>query len=160
MYGQMVHGSGAVASSQYYETRPEISSASQNSARHDFAQVGGTEDPEQAALLDVATDAIVVQDLNNHILYWNQGAERLYGWKTDEAKGLNALELLYKKSFIEPTRCFVSVAKEGSWQGELHQITKSGKQIIVSSRWTLVRDQAEQPKSILTVNTDITAKKT
>jgi len=114
---------------------------------------------EQAALLDVATDAIVVQDLNNHILYWNQGAERLYGWKTDEAKGLNALELLYKKALSNRQDVFVSVAKEGSWQGELHQITKSGKQIIVSSRWTLVRDQAEQPKSILTVNTDITAKK-
>ena len=113
---------------------------------------------EQAALLDVATDAILVQDLNNRILYWNQGAERLYGWKADEAKGLNVLELLYKDS---PHRedVLVSVTLKGSWQGELHQITKSGKQIIVSSRWTLVRDQAEQPTSILTVNTDITANK-
>jgi len=113
---------------------------------------------EQAALLDVATDAILVQDLNNRILYWNQGAELIYGWKADEAKGLNVLELLYKDS---PHRedVLVSVTLKGSWQGELHQITKSGKQIIVSSRWTLVRDQAEQPTSILTVNTDITANK-
>jgi len=113
---------------------------------------------EQAALLDVATDAILVQDLNHHILYWNQGAERVYGWKADEAKGLNVLELLYKDS---PHRedALVSVALDGSWQGELHQITKSGQQIIVESRWTLVRDPAEQPTSILIVNTDITAKK-
>ncbi len=113
---------------------------------------------EQAALLDVATDAILVQDLNHNILYWNQGAERIYGWKADEAFGLNALELLYKDS---PNRedALVSVTKDGSWQGELHQVTSSGQQIIVSSRWTLVRDQAEQPISILSVNTDITAKK-
>ena len=113
---------------------------------------------EQAALLDVATDAIIVQDLNNNILYWNQGAERIYGWKADEAKGLNALELLYKDS-PNLEDALVSVTLEGSWQGELHQLTSSGQQIIVSSRWTLVRDQAEQPTSILSVNTDITAKK-
>lgn len=113
---------------------------------------------EQAALLDIATDAILVQDLNNRILYWNQGAERLYGWTADEAKGLNASEILYKDSPSQED-ALVTVAKEGSWQGELHQVTKSGKQIILSSRWTLVRDEAEQPASVLIVNTDITANK-
>lgn len=114
---------------------------------------------EQAALLDVATDAILVQDLNNRILYWNHGAERLYGWKADEAKGLNVLELLDKETSPHREDALVSVAKDGSWQGELRCITKSGQQITVSSRWTLVRDQAEQPTSILIVNTDITAHK-
>ena len=115
---------------------------------------------EQAALLDVATDAILVQDLNNRILYWNQGAERLYGWKADEAKGLNALEILDKGTSPQREDALVTVVLEGSWQGELHQVTKSGKQIIVSSRWTLVREsKAEQPTSILIVNTDITAHK-
>ena len=113
---------------------------------------------EQAALLDIATDAILVQDLNNRILYWNQGAERLYGWKADEAKSLNVLELLYK-DLPNLEDALVTVAKEGSWQGELHQVTKSGKQIILSSRWTLMRDEVEQPTSILIVNTDITANK-
>jgi PAS domain S-box-containing protein len=114
---------------------------------------------EQATLLDIATDAILVQDLNNNILYWNQGAEYLYGWKADEAKDLNALEILYKENSPSREYALVTVTKEGSWHGELRQVTKSGKQIIVSSRWTLVRDEAEQPTSILIVNTDITAKK-
>src|SRR4028118_571806 len=53
---------------------------------------------EQAALLDITTDAIIVQDLSNHILFWNKGAERVYGWLADEALGKNALEILYKAS--------------------------------------------------------------
>jgi hypothetical protein len=43
--------------------------------------------------------------------------------------------------------------------GELHQVTKSGQEIIVNSRWTLMRDQHKKPKAILVVNTDITQKK-
>jgi len=56
---------------------------------------------EQAALLNVATDAILVRDLENKILFWNRGAEHLYGWKEDEAKGKNASELLYKKASLQ-----------------------------------------------------------
>ncbi|MFB2768287.1 response regulator [Pelatocladus sp. BLCC-F211] len=115
---------------------------------------------EQAALLDIATDAILLRDWDNTIRFWNQGAEHLYGWKTQEAIGKNANQLLYKPetvSQLENVR--KSLAESGAWQGELHQITKEGKAIIVASRWTLMRDQDGQPKSILTVNTDITEKK-
>ncbi|MGL4884695.1 MAG: two-component system sensor histidine kinase NtrB, partial [Waterburya sp.] len=52
-----------------------------------------------------------------------------------------------------------TVLETGSWQGELQKSTKSGQEVIVSSRMTLVRDEAGQPKSILTVDTDITEKK-
>ncbi|HEY9744172.1 MAG TPA: response regulator [Coleofasciculaceae cyanobacterium] len=114
---------------------------------------------EQAALLDVATDAILVQDLENQILFWNKGAERLYGWKSVDALGQNAWELLYRKSSPKLKQIQKTFDEKGEWQGELHQLTKDGKKIIVASRWTLVRDVEEKPKSILVVNTDITQKK-
>jgi hypothetical protein len=114
---------------------------------------------EQAALLDVATDAILVQDLENQILFWNKGAERLYGWKSVDALGQNAWELLYRKSSPKLKQIQKTFDQKGEWQGELHQATKDGKKIIVASRWTLVRDVEEKPKSILVVNTDITQKK-
>jgi PAS domain S-box-containing protein len=115
---------------------------------------------EQAALLDIATDAILLRDWDNIIHYWNQGAEHLYGWQAQEAIGKNANQLLYKPATVSQLQnIYKSLAKSGSWQGELHQITKDGKAIIVASRWTLMRDQDGQPKSILTVNTDITEKK-
>ena len=113
---------------------------------------------QQAALLDIATDAILVRDLNNQILFWNKGAERLYGWLAEEALGKNAFELLYRDS-SKPAEAQKTVSLVGEWHGELHKVTKSGKEITVESRWTLVRDQETKPKSILTVDTDITEKK-
>jgi len=114
---------------------------------------------EQAALLDVATDGIFVCDLNNKILFWNKGAERLYGWMAQEAEGNRVNELLDRNTAFKLEDIHNVLAEDGSWQGELAQVTKAGKEVIVFSRWTLVRDQEQRPKSILVVNTNITEKK-
>ncbi|GAB1539154.1 hypothetical protein NUACC21_18190 [Scytonema sp. NUACC21] len=115
---------------------------------------------EQAALLDITTDAILVHDSNQQIKFWNKGAENLYGWKAKEALGKNANALLYRsENLSQPQNIEKALAEYGSWQGELHQITKEGKEIIVSSRWTSMLDSEGQVKAILTVNTDITQKK-
>ncbi|MDJ0574579.1 MAG: PAS domain S-box protein, partial [Xenococcaceae cyanobacterium MO_234.B1] len=114
---------------------------------------------EQAALLDVATDAIIVRGLDNQILFWNRGAEKLYGWTREEAFNRNANELLYQEFFPELDEIQQTVRERGEWQGELNQITKTSKEIVVQSRWTLVKDNGENPQSFLVVNTDITEKK-
>ncbi|MEH1942242.1 MAG: response regulator [Nostoc sp.] len=115
---------------------------------------------EQAALLDITTDAILVQDLVNQIQFWNKGAEHLYGWTAEEALNKNANQLLYRKqNFYQLKNIQKALAESGSWQGELHQVTKQGKEIVVASRWTLVNSDRGQAKSILIVNSDITEKK-
>jgi PAS domain S-box-containing protein len=114
---------------------------------------------EQAALLDVTTDAILVRDLNDDkIVYWNCGAERVYGWKIAEVLGVNAFQLLCKKASLY-AQALQTVRATGEWYGELEKVTKTGKEIVVESRWTLMRDEQGQPKSILCVDTDITEKK-
>ena len=113
---------------------------------------------EQAALLDIATDAIFVKNINNKILFWSQGAERLYGWTAAEAIGKDANDFLYKNP-IDHSQIQQTLLTKGKWQGELRKVTKNGQEIIVESRWTLVYDEAGKPKSILVVNTDITEKK-
>jgi PAS domain S-box-containing protein len=113
---------------------------------------------EQAVLLNIASDAIFVRDLDQHILYWNQGAERLYGWKASEAIAKKADELLQ----LNPTQIAAilqTLLQQGEWHGELRKMTKAGKEVIIEGRWTLVRNEAGQPKSILTVDTGITEKK-
>jgi len=114
---------------------------------------------EQAVLLDVATDAILLRDLEGTILYCNQSAERIFGWTGQEAIGKPANELLYKEFTQELAEALQQVIQNGSWQGELEKVTKQGRDITVASRWTLVRDEAGNPKSILTVDTDITENK-
>lgn len=114
---------------------------------------------EQAALLDIATDAIMVRDLEHQILFWNKGAEHLYGWKADEALGKNVNQLLFKETPSHVEVAQETVIKTGKWQGELHQVTKAGQPVTVECRWTLVSNDKDHPKSILVVGTDITEKK-
>ncbi|MBE9155856.1 response regulator [Nodosilinea sp. LEGE 06152] len=115
---------------------------------------------EQAALLDIATDAILVRDVQNQILFWSKGAERLYGWTSAEALGQKTTDLLYALDDLERVHpAQQQLMLENEWQGELNQITKTGQKIIVESRWSLVRDDDGQPQFILIVSTDVTAKK-
>ncbi|MFQ4144528.1 PAS domain S-box protein [Chlorogloeopsis sp. ULAP02] len=114
---------------------------------------------EQAALLNIATDAIVVRDLEHQILFWNQGAEKIYGWAAAEVISKNANQLLYKEATLQLEAVKKALANKGEWWGELRQIAKNGKEIIVASRWTYIYDQQGLPTSILVVNTDITEKK-
>ena len=114
---------------------------------------------EQAVLLDVATDAILLRSLEGTILYCNQSAERMYGWTAKEAIGKAANELLFKEITQELMNAMQEVERSGSWLGELKKVTKQGRDITVASRWTLVSDEAGNPKSILTVDTDITENK-
>ncbi|MFW9260238.1 ATP-binding protein [Nostoc sp. CALU 546] len=108
------------------------------------------------ALLDIVSDAIAVQDLSNKILLWNKSAEKLYGWKPEEAIGKQSDELLSIESLTQHLEICQTVVRNGFWQGELHKTSKSGKKLIVESRWTLIKDEHFQAKSILVVDTDIT----
>jgi PAS domain S-box-containing protein len=114
---------------------------------------------EQAALIDIATDAFFVRDLENRILFWSRGAEKLYGWTAEESIGKLAHELFHTESLSQLEAGLKTTVEQGSWQGELEQITKTGKKIIVASRWTLINNLFGQTQSILAVNTDITEKK-
>ncbi|WP_157462303.1 hybrid sensor histidine kinase/response regulator [Crinalium epipsammum] len=114
---------------------------------------------EQAALLDIATDAIIVQNLDNDILFWNKSAERLYNWKVEEVLGQKIDNLLFPPNSSSMQTALKHLFEANEWQGELNQITKNNQKLIVESRWTLVRDAENQPNSILIVNTDITEKK-
>jgi PAS domain S-box-containing protein len=114
---------------------------------------------EQAALLDKTQDAILVRDLDDNILFWNKSAEHLYGWSAAEVLEKNASELLYKAFSATYDNAQHQVLEKGEWSGELYQIRKDGKEIVVESRWTLVRDEEGKPKAKLIINTDITEKK-
>lgn len=114
---------------------------------------------EQAALLDVAQDAILVLDFDDQICYWNKSAERLYGWTLTEALHQKAIELLFADTVSLYTEVKNIVKEQGEWQGEWNQRTKDQDSVMIESRWKLLCDSEDQPKSILVVNTDITAKK-
>jgi PAS domain S-box-containing protein len=111
---------------------------------------------EQANLLNLASDAIAVRDLDNVVLFWNQGAERLYGWTAVDVVGKKTVDTYVKE---RPYEAEIELLKTGFWTGQLKHQTKNGEPLIVSSRWTLVRDDDGKPKSVLVIDTDVTETK-
>jgi PAS domain S-box-containing protein len=114
---------------------------------------------QQATLLDHALEAILVRDLDDRILFWNRGAERIYGWSANEAVGRNITTLLYRGSLSQYQKAKRELFERGEWSGELRHVTKDERDIMVESHWTLVGDENNRPKSILVINSDITEKK-
>jgi PAS domain S-box-containing protein len=109
---------------------------------------------EQASLLDKARDAIIVRGLDHRITFWNKGAQRLYGWRAEEALGRLAQELIYQ-DLAEFTKAHEQTLAYGEWTGELRQVDRDGRQLTIEGRWTLVRDEQGRPESVFALNTDI-----
>jgi len=156
------HADGTTFSVQY-SSSPIIENGATTGAVVTFSDITGRKRAqeqiaEQAALLDKARDAIVVRDIEGKILFWNKGAELVYGWTRDEALGRNVAELYYTdpRKFSETNGLTIS---QGEWKGEIQHLTKARREIIVEARWTLIRDNEGRPKSVLAINTDITERK-
>ncbi len=113
---------------------------------------------EQARMLDLASDAIIVSDLQDRILYWNQSAQRIYGWTAQQSVGGIAFEMM-RINPAEFQKARQALLQDRQWHGEFTHPDQHGGEIIVESRWTLVHDPQGKPDSILAINTDITRSK-
>src|SRR6267143_2214135 len=111
---------------------------------------------EQAALLDITGDAILVRNLEHQILYWNRGAENLYGLHQQQVLERKMSDILEQEDSGGIEKAYFSVMNQGAWSGEMKQITKAGKKLVVESRWTLMNDAEGKARSVLIVNTDVT----
>ena len=111
---------------------------------------------QQARLLDLANDGIFVRGADDRISYWNEGAERLYGWSKEEAVGQSPHNLLHTE-FPIPVAEILDMDR---WEGELRHTKRDGTKITVASRWTTLRDQQGKAVGWLELNSDISARKT
>jgi two-component system cell cycle sensor histidine kinase/response regulator CckA len=115
---------------------------------------------EQSALLDQTQEAIVVIDFMGKIIFWNAGAEMMYGWRREEALGQLASHFLFTSAqLVEYHEAMEDVNQFKEWNGELHQRTKAGKEILTESRWRSIEKPVTSSRQILIVNSDITEKK-
>jgi PAS domain S-box-containing protein len=114
----------------------------------------------QAQLLDLVHDAILVRTFDsNQILFWNEGAEQLYGWSAVEALGQSPRTLL-QTELPQPIEVIeAALLTVERWQGELIHTTRDGRRIVVASRWSVRRNEQGEPASVLQINTDITERK-
>lgn len=114
---------------------------------------------EQARLLDLSRDAILVRSIHGVIRFWNSGAAELYGYPAEEALGRISHDLL-RTQFPEPLpQIAAKLDREGYWTGDLIHTRKDGAQIVVVSRWQADRDATGRVTTILETNNDITRQK-
>lgn len=114
---------------------------------------------EQAEMLNQAGEAIYITDLNNRVIYWNAGAERLLGWRSEEVAGRTAEEVLDPLIVGGVAAAREETLAKGHWLGELRMMTKNRDPLFVESRQSLIRDDAGKPKARLCINSDITQRK-
>jgi PAS domain S-box-containing protein len=114
---------------------------------------------EQTAILDQVNDAIQVRDMDDRIMYWNRGSEELYGWTAAEAVGRRAKDLMSPPQRPEPEEARQVTREKGNWDDELPQLTKSGREVLVEQRRTLIQDERGQPVGQLIINIDVTERK-
>src|SRR6202040_3645447 len=98
---------------------------------------------EQANLLNLAQDAIMVRGMDDCIEFWNRGAEHLYGWSAEEVCDRPSPGFI---DYEKPVKVLAerTLLETGAWEGECCHLTKQGDTVIVRSRWTLVRDEHGQ----------------
>jgi len=114
---------------------------------------------EKARLLDLTHDAIIVRDMDGHIVYWNHGAEDLYGWTRDEALGKVSNILLQTEYPIPLDQMTRELYRSDRWTGELVHVKRDGQRITVLTRKTLDRDSLGNPVAVLENISDITERK-
>jgi len=114
---------------------------------------------EQAALLELAHDPIIVRDLDNRITFWSRGAEEKYGWKRAEVLGKLAHTLLETQFPQSAESVDEALRRNHYWEGEVIHKTKTGGRIVVASRRVLQMDADGKPAAIFEINNDVTDRK-
>ena len=112
-----------------------------------------------AALLDLASDVILVRDLESRVIFLNRAAQNMYGMCAEEASGRVSHELLHTRFPVPLAAIEAALASRGYWEGELRHRNRQGDELIVESRWSLQRDETGAPTAILEINRDITERK-
>ena len=113
----------------------------------------------RSEMLNLASDAIIIRDMDGYIIYWNRGAERLYGWEEEETLGKTTHDLFQTPYPDSHDVTMQSLYRDGAWEGELIHTTQDNKRIVVESHWTLYRDSDGKPLAIFEINNDVTEQK-
>lgn len=123
------------------------------------ARQAGAKLHEQASLINLSHDAIMVRNIDRTLRFWNKGAERLYGWKAEEVLGKTMEELMYRSPQVLLNVMKHCVTDGNDWAGELEHVSRDGTSVYVETRTTVLRDAQGQANGMLAVNTDIRERK-
>lgn len=112
----------------------------------------------QAALLDLATDGIVVHDLAGRVSFWNSSAARIFGWSQEEAHG-KTIEELMGLPLADMEAGMPQLIADGNRRGQYNARDRNGVELVLDVRITVMRSAGGAPQAVLAIITDITAQR-
>lgn len=113
-----------------------------------------------AAIVESSSDAIIGTDLTGHIISWNPGAEKVFGYTPAEVLGLPLAVLLPQETTNTPDQV-ISRIREGRHveHYETTRARKDGKMIYVSLTLSPIRDHSGKTVGVSTIARDISERK-
>ncbi|PZO91419.1 MAG: PAS domain-containing sensor histidine kinase [Sphingomonas sanxanigenens] len=112
---------------------------------------------EQARILELSHDTVIIRSMDGTILHWNEGAEHLYGWTRREAIGRRRDDLLHCSFPVEEVTA--ALERDGHWSGEVARTRRDGTRLVLASRWLLRRDPGGRPIGVIESSSDLTEKR-
>lgn len=110
-------------------------------------------------LLDHSEDAIIAGDAESRVIAWNHGAERLYGWSTEEAAG-KALTLMWTDWNEEQHgKRQRALSEHGKWRGESTARRKDGSTLPIEAITVAIHGSGGEIRGYLAIHRDITERK-
>jgi len=103
--------------------------------------------------------AIILTDLEHNVMFWNTGAETIYGYPSDEMLGTSVLKLFpVEEGTVESlgTLSHFMHSKAGTVQENIGQVARDGRQIVVSMAVSPSFDASGQVRGILILGQDVT----
>ena len=113
---------------------------------------------ELAAIVASSSDAIVSESLDGHMLTWNQGAEKLYGYSAEEMSG-RSMSILVPPGQLDELPGILERFKGGElWidQFETTRLRKDGSKIEVSIKISSIRDASGAIVGVASIARDLT----
>jgi two-component system sensor histidine kinase UhpB len=114
----------------------------------------------QAKLLENVSDAVISLDNDFKVVSWNTAAERIYGWKVEEALGKVFRELTaaeYQNGSRE--QVLAKLQQVGFWRGEFIQQKKDGQRVFIQGTVSLIKNKEGSSNGYVGVYRDITEQK-
>lgn len=112
------------------------------------------------SIFDNAYDAIITVDLEDRVISWNNGAEKIFGWKAEEIKGLNISQIISSDMKAE-RECLINDVLSGKAVIgiETARLRKDGTKIDVSLTISPLRDADQNITGFSSILRDITERK-
>lgn len=162
---RIIHPDGSV---RWVEAYGAATFEGEGEARHAISLVGTVADiterksadeaiREQTRMLDLVH--VIVRDMDGTIMFWNKGAETLYGYRSEEVIGKKTHEVFQTKFPVPLEQVMSHLLRTGEWEGELIHKKKDGGELAIASHWVLYRDEGGKPLAIIETNNDITEQK-